>query len=1017
MLIKRLFAVAITLLSLIPTTISATNSYGAPDNIQDGVILHCFNWSYNQISGEMENIAKAGFTAVQLSPIQSTMSSGAWYWAYQPLAFAINGSKSTYDNGSQFPLGTFAELKSMINKAHSYGVKVIVDVVANHLHGNEPWNWQEVETDLRDYNCWHHYNYSADGNRFQITHGKMGDYADLDSENAVVQNAVKRYISELKAIGVDGIRWDAAKHIALPSESCDFWQVVVDNSMYNYGEILYSTGGDDSKLFHEYFQYMSITDNQYGNNIREAFANGYVPSGYGCLTTSINADARKLVYWSESHDTYANENHESTYIPVNVIDKTWAIVGNRKDATALYFSRPSKTESNYINLGEKGSTHFTATEVAAVNKVHNACVGQADYVTEGSNCKAVLRQTGATIATTGNGGAISITNGNSTLEAGTYTDLISGNKFTVTSTKITGTVGSTGIAAFYKESKSATYTIYFNNSANWTKVYAYVWSPETLGEWPGKQLTAKTADGYYYITVSATTATNVIFNNGSSAQTNDLTLKNNEIYNASGDTGKTYSAPASGGSSSTGIVTEGFEAMTGTAYLDNKTMQGDKFLWLFNNAASFSGSTNDRFNGKRAVRMGTNATSSIAMAEDKTDGVGTLTFYAAKYGTDANATFTVSYSTNSGTSWTALGSITLSATTLTKYTYNINKSGKIRVKFQQTAGKRFNLDDITLTSYGAASSTTPSTPTTNSKSEGFEKIATTSSYWNGTSKTGDLYAWTFTNAGIFASTSDRYNGTRCVRMGTTETSAVQLTNAKSNGVGTVTFYAARYGSDANATMTLQYSTDGKNWETATTFSITTTTLKQYSATINKSGNIYIRFQQSVGKRFDIDDIVITDYAGSSETATGSQDLKEDFESMSTSSAYKTGVTLTGTACKWTLDNAGTFATSSDRFNGKRSIRMGTNSNSAIYMASNKADGIGTVTFYAAKYGTDGNSTVEVYYSTDGGKTWTLSSTHTISATKLTKFTSTINKSGNVRIKFQQTTGKRFNIDDITLGKK
>ncbi len=47
------------------SNIFADNKYGLKDNIQDGVILHCFDWTLADIQEEIPNIAKAGFTAVQ----------------------------------------------------------------------------------------------------------------------------------------------------------------------------------------------------------------------------------------------------------------------------------------------------------------------------------------------------------------------------------------------------------------------------------------------------------------------------------------------------------------------------------------------------------------------------------------------------------------------------------------------------------------------------------------------------------------------------------------------------------------------------------------------------------------------------------------------------------------------------------------------------------------------------------------------------------------------------------------
>ena len=60
---KKNFLRAIAFASLcFAFNVNATNTYGLPENCQDGTILHCFDWSFNQIKEELPNIAKAGFT-------------------------------------------------------------------------------------------------------------------------------------------------------------------------------------------------------------------------------------------------------------------------------------------------------------------------------------------------------------------------------------------------------------------------------------------------------------------------------------------------------------------------------------------------------------------------------------------------------------------------------------------------------------------------------------------------------------------------------------------------------------------------------------------------------------------------------------------------------------------------------------------------------------------------------------------------------------------------------------------
>ena len=431
---KRAIILLCMLLSFCQFT-SADNKYGLKDNIQDGVILHCFDWTYKDIIAELPNIAAAGFTAVQTSPAQPGAGSGIWWWLYQPLEFKIGTNE----------LGSKQDLENLCTEAHKYGVKIVVDVVANHMAGSH----ENIDSELKPSEYWHNYggniNYS---DRYSVTHGDIG-MADLNSENTFVQNKVAGYVSELKSAGVDGIRWDAAKHIGLPSESCQFWPVVTKAGLWNYGEILVGpidNGGD--ALMKEYTNYISVTDSPFGSNNLDAFSKGNVPQ-YGSNWSSRGIADNKLVYWGESHDTYANDNGSSKGVSQNVIDRAYALAASHNGSTALYFSRPFETVKNNIKIGVKGSTHFTSKEVAAVNHFHNALAGEADYYATSNGVASSCRKDGAIIVKGSGSGSVTATNGGGYTQPGTYTDEVSGNTFTVTSTTISGNVGESGIAVFY----------------------------------------------------------------------------------------------------------------------------------------------------------------------------------------------------------------------------------------------------------------------------------------------------------------------------------------------------------------------------------------------------------------------------------------------------------------------------------------------------------------------------------------------------------------------------------------
>lgn len=426
----------LVMLFTMASNIFADNKYGLKDNIQDGVILHCFDWTLADIQEEIPNIAKAGFTAVQTSPVHERAGKGSvWYDVYRPYDYKIG-------NG----LGSEADLKALCAEAHEYGVKVIVDVVANHT------DYSNVADRLKDQSLYHEpFDVGNWNDRYQVTHGKIGMW-DLDTNNSTVQSVIRQFIQDLKACGVDGIRWDAIKHIGLPSEGDSFMQNVVDQEMYNYGEILDGTGGNDNILFPEYQTYMSITDNGYGNGFANSFAGGSINESVGNFNQR-KAKTEKLVYWGESHDTYANDGGESKNKSQNVIDRAYAVVAGNNGATALYFSRPFQKDKGAIRFGDKGSVHFKDAEVAQVNHMHNVCAGEPNYYVKGNGVCAQVRKSGAIIVLgSGSNRDVTVANGagdGKWLKSGTYKDMVGGGVFTVNASTISGHVGKSGIAVIY----------------------------------------------------------------------------------------------------------------------------------------------------------------------------------------------------------------------------------------------------------------------------------------------------------------------------------------------------------------------------------------------------------------------------------------------------------------------------------------------------------------------------------------------------------------------------------------
>ncbi|MEJ8757246.1 DNA/RNA non-specific endonuclease [Pontibacter sp. H259] len=140
---------------------------------------------------------------------------------------------------------------------------------------------------------------------------------------------------------------------------------------------------------------------------------------------------------------------------------------------------------------------------------------------------------------------------------------------------------------------------------------------------------------------------------------------------------------------------------------------------------------------------------------------------------------------------------------------------------------------------------------------------------------------------------------------------------------------------------------------------------------------------------------------------------EDFES-----AYKdsyTAATVAFTNGNWYFDDALTGNTTSDRKAGAQSARI--RNSGKLTMSFDLPDGAKSVAIRTGKFGSDKNSTLEVYYSTNSGATWTSAGAAvTVNKTSLQTSTYTLNVTGPVRFEVRKTDGttSRVNVDDVQV---
>ena len=377
-----------------------------PNATNTETILHVWSWNFPTIAENMKQIADAGFTMLQTSPVNACFSpeggnikildekEGNWYHYYQPTDWTIGNNI----------VGTETEMKAMLDSAKKYDIRVLVDVLPNHTAFNIDLVTDEFYAAVggRD-KMFHTHGLEGINNyndRTECTHQGVGGLPDVNTENPLFQKYYMQFVNKLVEMGVRGFRYDTAKHIGVHSDPVDaeagvkendFWDVATGrkevlgvslaipyDSLFVYGEVLQ----DKNVPEEEYASYFGQTASSYGHVLREVLAKRSAKD-IDVLDWYHRAAPEHLTTWVESHDTYCNAN-ESAGLTDAQIRTGWVFLTARQNGTPLFYSRPmNSTRENYFGdnlLGARGNDEFFHPEVVAVNKFRKSMEGQVEDV-------------------------------------------------------------------------------------------------------------------------------------------------------------------------------------------------------------------------------------------------------------------------------------------------------------------------------------------------------------------------------------------------------------------------------------------------------------------------------------------------------------------------------------------------------------------------------------------------------------------------------------------------------------
>jgi alpha-amylase len=174
---------------------------GDPSNDLDSTPGKANWWQGGDLQGvidELDYIKGLGMTAIWITPVVRQITGGYHgYWTLDPYSIDPH-------------LGDMAKLHELVRKAHEKSLKIVLDVVPNHLGTGHPWLSDGAHVGWFHPDCPINFSDQA-----SVENCWLAGLPDLNTENPVVRAYLIEWANWLiDQTGVDGFRVDAARHLS-----------------------------------------------------------------------------------------------------------------------------------------------------------------------------------------------------------------------------------------------------------------------------------------------------------------------------------------------------------------------------------------------------------------------------------------------------------------------------------------------------------------------------------------------------------------------------------------------------------------------------------------------------------------------------------------------------------------------------------------------------------------------------------------------------------------------------------
>ncbi|MET8269209.1 MULTISPECIES: carbohydrate-binding module family 20 domain-containing protein [unclassified Streptomyces] len=443
--------------ALIPTATPAQAS--APGNKDVTAVM--FEWKFDSVAKACtDSLGPAGYGYVQVSPPQEHIQGSQWWTSYQPVSYKIAGR-----------LGDRTAFAAMVSTCHSAGVKVVADSVINHLSAGSgtgtggssytKYNYPGLYSSFDMDDCTAQISNYQD--RANVQNCELVGLADLDTGEDYVRGKIAGYLDDLRSLGVDGFRIDAAKHMPA-SDLANIKSRLTDPGVYWKQEAIYGSGEAVSP--DEYTGTGDVQEFRYARSLKQVFNNENLAElknfgeGWGFMSSS------KAGVFVDNHDTERggdtlNYKDGANYTLANVFMLAWPY-GSPDVHSGYEWSDKDAGPPNGGTVNACYSDGWKCQhawpQISSMVGFRNTARGEAvtDWWDNGGDQIAFGRGSKAYVAINHEGSSLTRTFQTS-LPAGDYCDVQSGNGVTVNgSGQFTATLGANTAVALQVNARTCT---------------------------------------------------------------------------------------------------------------------------------------------------------------------------------------------------------------------------------------------------------------------------------------------------------------------------------------------------------------------------------------------------------------------------------------------------------------------------------------------------------------------------------------------------------------------------------